>query len=467
MSTAGYLQDAKNQQSRLATILTNKGITASATEKYNSLVDKVEQIEELKGEERTLENFTNVLDEPKQVVQLEYPDNTPKTLNAKLGSKNLIKYPYTGTSGTISGVAFTVNSDGSVTANGTATANAVFELECDASMFTLPTGNYFLSGCPSGGSPTSYFMAAANGAGISYDKFLKDFGNGISVPSKGEKWKISIRLISGYTANNLVFKPQLELGTTATAYTPYISDFSTVNVTRCGKNLIPYPYTYSTRTENGVTFTVGADGGITVSGTATATTLFYIKDTLELVPGETYTLSGYTSGTNVLFTIHSNNDAQLANIQKPGATATFTANYKGYYIYIAVGAGKTVDEKYYPQLELGSTATTYEPYQGQTYTSTASGEVTGITNLYPTTILLTDNAGVVFEQVTGGTYKEILPSTDKNGITKVYQPSVDSTIDSNITSDNIKQGVNILGTTGDYICNYSYDDTTKELVLLL
>lgn len=70
MSTAGYLQDAKNQQSRLATILTNKGIAASATEKYNSLVDKVEQIEELKGEEITLENFVSTTEQP-------YKDITP------------------------------------------------------------------------------------------------------------------------------------------------------------------------------------------------------------------------------------------------------------------------------------------------------------------------------------------------------------------------------------------------------
>ena len=77
MSTAGYLQDAKNQQKRLAEIITAKGITATATEKYKDLVDKAAQIENLKGEEMTLENFTNALNEPKSIVQLEYPDNTP------------------------------------------------------------------------------------------------------------------------------------------------------------------------------------------------------------------------------------------------------------------------------------------------------------------------------------------------------------------------------------------------------
>ena len=43
-STSDYLTDAVNQQNRLATILTNKGSTASGSEKFNSLIDKVEQI---------------------------------------------------------------------------------------------------------------------------------------------------------------------------------------------------------------------------------------------------------------------------------------------------------------------------------------------------------------------------------------------------------------------------------------
>ena len=624
MSTAGYLQDAKNQQKRLAETITSKGITATATEKYKDLVDKVAQIENLKGEERTLENFTNVLSEPKSVVQLEYPepknlfdkttltaspnvvdltqttngftfkttatsktmnagtdvylpagtyycsgtvtcsdttykggwavyDNenkafiinksdkgtiddgftitesktyqlnfyapynapvgvimtfenvqlekgttatpyepypAPKTLNAKLGSKNLIPYPYVNTTSTMFGVTFTVNSDGSVTVNGTATANAVFDLEYDATMFTLPAGNYFLSGCPSGGSPTSYFMAAVNGAGAAYDKFLRDSGSGISVPSKGEKWKVSIRIMSGYTADNLVFKPQLELSSTATSYTPYISDFSTVNVTRCGKNLIPLA-------DSGIYYKGTVVGGnpliynsslvISNFNNIDASSYNGVYAVIKLTEGETYTLTinnlvnncetkqirlavGFRSSESTVFgTSEKDNATVSTNYNLSSFTFTVPSGYPyclvGFYNYPTV-SGDTVSFDSM-QLELGTTATNYEPYQGQTYTPTTTGEVTGITNLYPTTTLLTDNAGVVFEQVTGGTYKEILPSTDKNGITKVYQPSVDSTIDSNITSDNIKQGVSILGVIGDYICNYTYDETTKELVLIL
>lgn len=55
-------------QKQLATNITNKGVTASQTELYDNLIDKVAQIENLKGEEKTLENFTNALSEPKSVV---------------------------------------------------------------------------------------------------------------------------------------------------------------------------------------------------------------------------------------------------------------------------------------------------------------------------------------------------------------------------------------------------------------
>jgi hypothetical protein len=452
MSTAGYLQDAKNQQKRLAETITSKGITATATEKYKSLVNKVAQIENLKGEERTLENFTNVLSEPKSIVQLEYPDNTPKTLNAKLGSKNLIPYPYTHTTKTLNGITFTVNSDGSVTVSGTATAQAYFKLQ---QSFSLKKGQYFFSGCPTGGAGGTYSLYLST---ADYTFYKADVGNGIYINAESDKTvSIVINIAKDTTVENLVFKPQLELGSTATAYTPYISDLSSVNVTRCGKNLIPYPYYDTTKTQNGVTFTVNTDGSIALSGASTGQATFYFMyGSLSLKKGTTYTFSAsgdYNFSGSATLYIYDSKQGQTAYI--PLATdkkATFTPNVdiKNTNCYIVLPANRTASGTIKVQLELGSTATTYEPYQGQTYTPTVSGEVTGITNLYPVTTLLTNNAGVVFEQITGGFYKEILPSTDKNGITKVYQPSVDNTIDSNIKPENIKKGVKILGILGTY-----------------
>ena len=73
--------------------------------------------------------------------------------------KNLIAYPYRYNSGKINGVDFTVNDDGSVTVNGTATANVNFYLCYDKQM-NFPAGRYMMSGCPKGGSLSTYRMEA-------------------------------------------------------------------------------------------------------------------------------------------------------------------------------------------------------------------------------------------------------------------------------------------------------------------
>ena len=597
-------------QKQLATNITSKGITASQTELYDSLIDKVAQIENLKGEERTLENFTNVLSEPKSIVQLEYPEpknlfdkstliadayiveftqttngftfktaSTTRTMNVTSNIYLLAGTYYCSGTVTCSDTSYkggwgvydkenqkyiiNASSRGIINDKFTVTESKTYQLSFFAP-YVAPVGvtmtfeNVQLekgsTATPYEPYPAPKTLNAKLGsknlwqttnttfpAALSYDSATQTYtmdagtagykfvahtltnpipvgttvtisimfqsGKGKSIAiggyhrTGGISWQGYINIPSNTdmtgqtltstftttetveefmifhnTGDNIeepvVFKVQYELGSVATTYTPYISDFSTVNVTRCGKNILEYPYVETTLTRNGLTFTDNKDGTITVNGTATADTQFRLQDTVvypnnpnpfnSLIGRKVY-ISGSPEG--------SSKDTYAIQWISPGVygNGVLTVTKSSYYRFaIFVKSGITVNDlTFKPQIELGTTATPYEPYQGQTYTPTTTGEVTGITNLYPTTTLLTDNAGVVFEQVTGQTYKEILPSTDKNGITKVYQPSVDSSIDSNITSDNIKQGVSILGVTGDYICNYTYDETTKELVLLL
>lgn len=424
-------------QKQLATNITNKGVTASETELYDNLIDKVAQIENLKGEERTLENFTNVLDEPKSIVQLEYPNPAPKTLNAKLGSKNLFDKSLS-----IKDVYVTADA-----------LRKGYKISVDAGTYTV-----------SGGSSTTFCKTLI---GDTYGTY-HSLENPVTLSLETDGYILAYSdNISSVTA--ILDTLQIEHGSAATTYTPYISDFSTVNVTRRGKNLIPYPYVSPNGTViNGITWTYTSDGALIANGTAAENSNFGIVGVNNAisVAGQKVILSGCPDN---------------GGVNKYGIyyydTVTSQYDYGGGVAFIPTGVvtinariykGETVTNLVFkPQLELGTTATEFEPYQGQIYTPTATGEVTGITNLYPLTTLLTDNAGVLFTEVTGGVYKEILPSEGKNGITKVLQPATDSTIDSNITPDNIKQGVSILGITGDYICNYTYDETTKELVLIL
>lgn len=70
------------------------------------------------------------------------------------------------------------------------------------------------------------------------------------------------------------------------------------------KNLFPYPYDNTTKTENGITFTDNGDGTVTVgdvsSQTATGNAFFYeIQTKIVKIPAGTYKITGCPSGGNI------------------------------------------------------------------------------------------------------------------------------------------------------------------------
>ena len=146
--------------------------------------------------------------------------------------KNLLPSHAVGST-TISGVTFTVAEDGTITANGTATAVAIFAI----STYTLAEGTYILNGCPSGGSNTTYYIDWRNDSGGQ----LTDKGNGSTQTSEGQTGK-SCRIViyNGQTVNNLVFNPMIRLASdTDATYEPYQGQTVTIdlNGTRYGGTL--------------------------------------------------------------------------------------------------------------------------------------------------------------------------------------------------------------------------------------
>lgn len=83
--------------------------------------------------------------------------------------KNLL--PNTATSQTINGVTITVNEDGSITCNGTATNTVEIRL---VTFFSLPAGNYRLTGTPSSGSASSYFLRVWYDSGTTIVWLIED-----------------------------------------------------------------------------------------------------------------------------------------------------------------------------------------------------------------------------------------------------------------------------------------------------
>ena len=154
--------------------------------------------------------------------------------------------------------------------------------------------------------------------------------------------------------------------------------------TQIGKNLIPYPYMYTTRTVNGVTWTDNGDGSVTVSGTATGYSDFFFK-IMSIAPNTTFTFSKNQSddAANIAFSLKQldENSAIIGteiSIIPTVVTHTFTTAENARYIQIACKRYGNVECKgtYKPMLELGDTATEYKPYRAP-YT----------TNVYHTTPL--------------------------------------------------------------------------------
>lgn len=221
---------------------------------------------------------------------------TVKEIRGKtVATENLIPYPYTETTKTANGVTFTVNSDGSVTVNGTATSDADFMLL--RGPIQSYSESYFLSGCPTGGSDTTYYIS--EGFTMS-----KDTGNGVvlnNLPSD-QAWRIVIK--SGTTVNNLVFRPMLNAGTTAKPYSKWFAGLKNARfkgITSTGKNLFD-PSTFPNGTVNGIAVTIETDG-IRLNGTATKKITLYGKNAVSLI--------NYLAGKQTYFYSENNQNVRI------------------------------------------------------------------------------------------------------------------------------------------------------------
>lgn len=307
------------------------------------------------------------------------PENPVEIQSVGDFTKNLLPYPYISTTKTINGVTFTDNGDGSITVNGTATANAVFYLVDGESNYTLDKcglkigDSYTISKILVSGDSIANIYFTAN----YYDKNGKMQEGAVisnsntatkTIKSDFKSWGIYLLVLKDKTVNNTTIKLQLEKGSSATEYEPY--NKYDIPIMVAGKNLISYPYMYTTKTENGVTWTDNGDGSVTVSGTATGYSDFFFK-VMSIAPNTTFTFSKNQSddAANIAFSLKQldENRALIGteiSLIPTVVTHTFTTVENARYIQIACKRYGNVECKgtYKPMLELGSTATEYEPY---------------------------------------------------------------------------------------------------------
>ena len=107
------------------------------------------------------------------------------------------------------GVIYTINSDGSITADVSAqTDNSYVTLRYSGTNVKIDefcNGNYYLSGCPANGQVNGYRMYAARSTYQMYD-----YGNGVLLENTDiTNIIITIYIESTYSGGNLTFKPMI------------------------------------------------------------------------------------------------------------------------------------------------------------------------------------------------------------------------------------------------------------------
>lgn len=155
----------------------------------------------------------------KDVIDLQEDVINLQNIEITNGVKNYL--PNVGNTVETNGITFTKNSDGSVTANGTATANATYRMiGSDTSKpLALPTNKYIISGCPNDASNEKYWMVFSwteKPTSYVYDSPVE-----VEV-SPSNPTNAGIVIKSGVTVDNVTFYPMIRLATdTDPTYQPY------------------------------------------------------------------------------------------------------------------------------------------------------------------------------------------------------------------------------------------------------
>ena len=200
-----------------------------------------------------------------------------KTEQKTYTGKNL--FYDTPSSTTSNGITLTKNSDGSFTLNGTTTGVSIFDFRLPKA---LPAGTYTFSIEGSDNIPGDVFLRARDNNGAMVETQSQVNGNNTTQNSHTFTCKKDISIVAinitraGITFNNLVIYPQLEKGTTATKFEPYVGATPSPNPDYPQKienisgveNLLEI--NCDNQNEKGIELINNNDSSVTLNGTSTA-----------------------------------------------------------------------------------------------------------------------------------------------------------------------------------------------------
>lgn len=274
-------------------------------------------------------------------------------------SKNLLKYPYMETTKTENGITFTDNGDGSITINGTATANVNFNLQASylTNKVVLQKDKvYIINGCPANGvfSKQKCYLRATNTGSNPID-----YGYGAIFTSlnDGHCCGAMITVVSGMTITNQTVYPGI---------------YECVGDPTYSNNLITFPYFENPKTRSELTFTYKHTGEIVVNGTASELTYVVLKKFKleELTECNKYVVSGGVNANCIVMVDFLKENISKQSIVCSGTEQRIDFNSIGHIfdtIIVKIGiAQNTVcnDVTFSPQFEKGEKKTTYNVNKG-------------------------------------------------------------------------------------------------------
>lgn len=319
---------------------------------------------------------------------------TPSEVGAS-GARNLLPYPHLQTTKTQSGITWTDNGDGTVTAKGTNTLNAQNLFDCRGRLETtnplvLKAGTYTVSGCPSGAKHDAsmwYIQVATNDENGNFSKLGNDYGNNVTF-TLTEDTQIQIQLVVRTNDTvDITFKPMLEVGKVAHDFVPYHFGGAKDALTLQGmdipefvvnENLLPNP---DFDIHSGETDATGwdvvraslirnKDGSITITRTGATTSSAYIRKIFTngkaMFIGKTVTASFEDStGTKYEFTFTMDGSVKSKSfgdvqIFYDDTESTFNGNSQIAFGLKANSTAQTLTIKWL-KLEIGSVATPFAP----------------------------------------------------------------------------------------------------------
>lgn len=271
---------------------------------------------------------------------------------------------------TINGITMVNNGDGTYTVNGTATD----EFDIALAPYTTKQNIYYtLSGCPSGGSKTTYYL---DPRGYEYDT-----GRGTTIINPNQDFSNYIRIVikKDVTVKNLLFKPMFNEGQTAQPFEPYtggqpspspdypqeVKGVSEISGKVVGKNL----FDVNKIKEISNSIKRNDDGSLTITSTSadsSVATKMALKDLADLEIGKTYIISFITTGKNQIYL---NEVKQYWGSNK---ALTITQDMLNSNVRLYPKDVNSTDIVSGIQIEEASTATDYQPYQSQSFNYTLS-----------------------------------------------------------------------------------------------